>query len=263
MPGSIADGCAMQLTRPVDWVSETKFVVDGLEFGGDLASYTERTTPERVVILKEARLLRQYLDFFAPHATGNIFELGIWQGGSPLFYGLATDAKKVVALDIANPAPPALDAIIARHRLADQVKLHFGVSQDDRQRVSAIIDQDFGGEPIDLVIDDASHQYGFTRRAFEIVFPRLRPGGFYIIEDWQWAHIDSPVYQKGEAFGGEPALTNFIFELLIVLGGHPGIFENIIVRDWFVAVKKGWWPPERDFRIDDLLRMRGKSLTLI
>src|SRR5580704_9342200 len=96
----------MQLIKPVEWISETRFVIDGLEFGGDLTSYTEMTTPERVVILKDSRLLRQYLDFLAPHATGNLLEFGIWQGGSPLFYGLATDAKRVVALDILNKDLP-------------------------------------------------------------------------------------------------------------------------------------------------------------
>jgi predicted O-methyltransferase YrrM len=252
----------MQLIRPVDWISETEFAVDGVEFFGDLATYTEKTTADRVVILKEARLLRQYLDFLAPHSTRNIFELGIWQGGSPLFYGLAADAEKIVALDLANPGPPPLAGIIERHRLADKVKLHFGVSQDDRARVTAIIDEEFGGTPLDLVIDDASHQYGPTRACFEIVYPRLREGGLYIIEDWHWAHMDHPAYQSGEAFGGEPALSNFIFELLVAYGGHPGLFWNIVVRDWFVAIQKGD-AIAPDFRLDDLLRMRGKTLTLI
>jgi predicted O-methyltransferase YrrM len=253
----------VQLSRPVEWVSETKFVVDGLEFGGDLATWTERTTADRVVILKEARLLRQYLDFFAPHSVKNMFELGIWQGGSPLFYGLATDAQKVVALDIANRAPPALGEIIERHDMADKVKLHFGVSQGDRGSVTAIMDWEFGDEPIDLVIDDASHKYELSRNSFEIVFPRLRQGGLYIIEDWQWAHIDSKVYQDGEYFGGEPALSNFIFELLIAYGGYPDLFWNIVVRDWFVAIQKGSRPLAPDFRLDDLLRARGRKLTLI
>lgn len=265
----------MQLIRPVDWVSETKFIVDGLEFGGDLASFTERTTPDRVVILKDSRLLRQYLDFLAPHEIKNLFELGIWQGGSPLFYGLATDARKVVALDIVHRGPvpagesetyyenPALAQIIKRRRLANRVKLHFGVSQDDRAAVTEIIDREFGDEPLDLVIDDASHEYGFSRASFEIVFPRLRLGGLYIIEDWQWAHIDSPAYQNGGYFADKPALSNLIFELLIAYGGHPDLFWNIVVRDWFVAVQKGSKPLAPDFRLDDLLRMRGKKLALI
>jgi len=253
----------MQLIRPIDWVSETKFVVDGLEFNGDLASFTERTTPDRVVILKDSRLLRQYLDFLAGHDIKNMFELGIWQGGSPMFYALATDARKVVALDITNPGPATLDEIARRYGVVDKLRLHFGVSQGDRETVTEIMDSEFGDEPLDLVIDDASHEYGLTRESFEIVFPRLRMGGFYIIEDWQWAHIDSPVYQQGQAFGGKPALSNFIFELLIAYGSHPDIFWNIVVRDWFVAVQKGSMPLAPSFRLDDLLRMRGAKLSLI
>jgi hypothetical protein len=268
----------MQLIKPVDWISETKFVVDGLEFRGDLVSYTEQTTPESVVILKDSRLLRQYLDFLAPHHTDNIFELGVWQGGSPLFYGLATDARKVVALDHLHKGPrppeadhddvlarayknPALDKIIEERGIGDKVKLHFSVSQDDRAAVTEIIDREFAGEAIDLVIDDASHYYQHSRKSFEIVFPRLREGGLYIIEDWQWSH--NPHYQSGGTFEGRPALTNLIFELLIAYGSHPDLFWNMVVRDWFVAVQKGSKPLDSGFRLDDLLRMRGKSLTLI
>lgn len=268
----------MKLIKPVEWVSETRFVVDGLEFRSDLNSYTEQTTPESVVILKESRLLREYLDFLAAHDTGNIFEYGVWQGGSPLFYGLATDARKVVALDHLHKGPrppeaahddvlarayknPALDEIIEQRGLGDRVKLHFSVSQDDRAVVSEIIDREFGDEPLDLVFDDASHYYEHSRKSFEIAFPRLREGGLYIIEDWQWAH--SPHYQSGGTFEGRPALTNLVFELLIAYGSHPDLFWNMVVRDWFIAVQKGSYPLGDDFKLDDLLRMRGKQLSLI
>ena len=270
----------MRLIRPVDWISETKFVVDGLEFAGDLASFREMTTPDRVVILKESRLLRQYLDFLEPHRVDNLLELGIWQGGSPLFFGMATDVRKVVAIDLHSPDPapelagedrllalahknPAIDRIIETHGLTDRVRLNFGVSQDDRAGLVPIMDREFGDEPLDVAIDDASHQYAQSRRSFEIIFPRLREGGFYIIEDWQWAHIDSPAYQNREVFGGQPALTNLIFELLIAYGGNPDLFWNIVVRDWFVAVQRGSKPLPPDFRLDDLSRMRGAKLTLI
>lgn len=252
----------MQLIKPVDWISETNFVVDGLEFVGDLKSYAERTTRERVVILKYSSLLRQYLDFLGGHQINNLFELGIWQGGSPLFYGIATDAKKVVALDLA-PNNPALHEIIADHGLGDKVKLHFETSQDNHAAVREIIDSEFGDEMLDLVIDDASHLYGPSRTSFEIIFPRLRQGGLYVIEDWQWAHIDDPQYQNGTTFGDQPALTNFIFELLMAYGSHPDLFWNIVVRDWFVALQKGSKPIPPDFKLEDVIRARGKSLSLI
>ena len=252
----------MQLTKPVDWISETRFVVDGLEFVGDLQSYAERTTRDRVVILKYSSLMKQYMDFLAGHRIDNMFELGIWQGGSPLFYAMATDAKKVVALDLA-PKNPALDEIVAQHGLGDKLKLHFELSQDNHWGVQQLMDAEFGDEKLDLVIDDASHLYWPSRTSFEIIFPRLREGGLYIIEDWQWAHIDDPQYQNGTTFGDQPALTNFIFELLMAYGSHPDLFWNIVVRDWFVAVQKGSKPLPPDFTLQSVIRARGKSLTLI
>jgi hypothetical protein len=129
--------------------------------------------------------------------------------------------------------------------------------------VKAIIDHEFADEPVDLVIDDASHHYDLSRKSFEIIFPRVREGGFYIIEDWHWAHMNDARYQSGEAFGGQPALTNLVFELLIAYGSHPDLFWNIVVRDWFIAVQRGSKVLPENFNLDDMLRMRGKKLTLI
>ena len=142
------------------------------------------------------------------------------------------------------------------------MKLHFGTSQADPVAVKAIIDNDFSGETIDLVIDDASHYYDFSRKSFEIIFPRLREGrGRTSTKTGQWAH--TPHYQSGETFEGRPALSNLIFELLIAYGSHPDLFWNIVVRDWFVALQKGSKLLPDEFNLSDLLRMRGKSLSLI
>jgi len=44
----------------------------------------------------------------------------------------------------------------------------------------------------DVVLDDASHASVHQQNAFRILFPRVAPGGLYIIEDLQW---QSPVYE--------------------------------------------------------------------
>jgi cephalosporin hydroxylase len=233
-----------------------------------------QTTADQVIVLKNSTMLRTYLEFFAHHAIDNVLELGIHQGGSLLFFGMATDVKKIVGVDHRPVTPPpdtstkdstfcrnpAIDAIIESRGLTNRVRPYFGCEQDDRRALEAIVLTEFADKPLDLIIDDASHQLEETRRSFDILFPRLRTGGFYIIEDWQWAHLESAEYQKGTKFGDKPALTNFIFELLVAYGGHYDLFSNITVRDWFVALQKGSYPADSTFELRSLLRMRGKSL---
>lgn len=43
-----------------------------------------------------------------------------------------------------------------------------------------------GMPPLDVVIDDASHASHHQQFAFLELFPRLNPGGLYIIEDLRW-----------------------------------------------------------------------------
>ena len=44
----------------------------------------------------------------------------------------------------------------------------------------------------DLVIDDASHDGALTARTLELLWPLVRPGGFYVIEDWFTGYGDYP-----------------------------------------------------------------------
>src|SRR5207237_6125856 len=74
----------------------------------------------------------------------------------------------------------------ASRNLEDRIKTYWETSQADPGKLKQIVGTDFSG-PLDLVIDDASHLYKFTKSSFETLFPLIRPGGLYIIEDWSWA----------------------------------------------------------------------------
>lgn len=71
------------------------------------------------------------------------------------------------------------------------------LSQDDKSLPNLI------GEP-DVIIDDASHHNPETIRSFEMLFPKLKSGGLYFVEDidssWaEWAEGD-PDWSSVESY---------------------------------------------------------------
>ena len=101
--------------------------------------------------------------------------------------------------------------------------VHFSTSQPDRKILEHIVRNELANE-LDLVVDDASHNYEQTKASFEILFPLLRPGGIYSIEDWSWAH--HPNYQAPDApFFKDHALSNLLFEQIMLMGSAWSISE--------------------------------------
>jgi 8-demethyl-8-alpha-L-rhamnosyltetracenomycin-C 2'-O-methyltransferase len=78
--------------------------------------------------------------------------------------------------------------------------------QSDRESLSQAVAQ---CPPLDLVVDDGSHIGADVITAFEVLFPLLRPGGTYAIEDVYYA------YQP--EFGGGPP-------------GEPGTSIDLVKR---------------------------------
>lgn len=120
-----------------------------------------------------------------------------------------------------------------------------------------------GGEPIDIVIDDASHALALTRASFNLAFPYLKAGGLYIIEDWGWAHWKNPIWQT-QLWTDQPALSNLVFELVMACTSSRETIARIDVSPYFVAIRKG--PAAVDpatFDLASLYVARGKHLTLI
>lgn len=58
----------------------------------------------------------------------------------------------------------------------------------------------------DLIVDDASHDGVLTRRTWELLWPLVRPGGFYVIEDWfvglggPWLRYGDSMLRTAESF---------------------------------------------------------------
>jgi SAM-dependent methyltransferase len=188
-----------------------------------------------------------------------MIEIGILDGGSAIYWQHRYNLKRLVAFDI-QPEAPCLTRYLARHKLDDAVRVHLGVAQTDRDRIRAAIERDFGGEPVDAVIDDASHQYAATKAAFETVFPYLRAGGAYIIEDWAWGHTEN--WPAG-AWAEEPLMSPLLCELMLVCGHRSGVIDKVEIDYRFAVIWRGATELATDrFRLSDHYIGRGFSVAL-
>jgi predicted O-methyltransferase YrrM len=142
-----------------------------------------------LILWKSRGLVEQYRAFWAERpafSPRQVFELGVWKGGSVVFWAEALRPDRLVAVDKREGSDsPAFESYLAAR--TPRLQVHWAVDQSDQGRLRTLLDGAFDGL-LDLVIDDASHLYGPTRASFETLFPRLRPGGLYVIEDWAWAH---------------------------------------------------------------------------
>jgi hypothetical protein len=97
------------------------------------------------------------------------------------------------------------------------------------------------------VIDDASHAYAHTRRAFEVLFPLLRPGGWYAIEDWSW---DLGLGREHpEEMKKAPPLSPLVLELVRRAGSDPRIVRRVRVEQGIAFVERGEAPLDEGFAI--------------
>jgi hypothetical protein len=202
-----------------------------------------------LVLWKTRGLVEQYRAFWAERPAFTplrVFELGLWKGGSVAFWAEALQPERLVGVDLREASgSPAFESYLADH--ASRVAVHWGIDQRDQSRLGALADTAFEG-PRDLVIDDASHLYDPTRTSFEALFPSLRPGGLYIIEDWAWAHWPR-LQGAGSPYAREIPLTRLVGELVAAEGSGDQV-RAVSVRRGFVAVERGELPTPEPFTLD-------------
>jgi predicted O-methyltransferase YrrM len=165
---------------------DARFRVDDVFY---LSTLTGQSNDDRLCIKKPPALVEATVALLEGFTGANIVELGISQGGSTALAAQVARPRKLVAFDISPRPIGALQQYLERSDSAESVRTYYGVDQADRSRIERVVDDEFAGEPLDLVIDDASHFLVETRASFEMLFPRLRPGGLYVIEDWNWQHL--------------------------------------------------------------------------
>ncbi len=244
-----------------------QFSLGGENFVVDMSRKKDRrpSTSEAFTIVKNEAYLRFYellASTFSPRA---ILELGIFQGGSYVLLDKLFNPRRMSAVEI-SPGPVA--SLLRYVAGMEDRFVHFSTSQSDRKILEQIVRDELADE-LDLVVDDASHTYEQTKASFEVLFPLLRPGGIYVIEDWSWAH--HPAYQSADApFAKRYALSNLLFEQIMLMGSTSLIAE-IRVWKFLYLIRKaeaafagfGVGQNDENGSIFDQILSRGREWSLI
>lgn len=143
---------------------------------------------------------KRYDDFLNHHKLSprSVVEIGTFQGESTKIFARGLPEAKILSLDLhMRPIDFSAYPNVA-YAQADQRK--------PDQLIAKLIQ--YFPEGIDLVIEDASHIGLLSKLTFDAVFPLLRSGGAYFIEDWGTGYWDSWLdgsrfeYVRNEPYAG-------------------------------------------------------------
>lgn len=133
--------------------------------------------------LKNKFTFRAYEEFFGRFKGKNpvVLEIGVRGGGGiELFHKYFEDHCQIYGVDME-------ERVHRIHKKYPQTPIFIG-DQADPVFMRSVAESI--GKPIDMVLDDGGHFMHQQIRSFETLFPFLRDGGVYVIEDVQTSYDD-------------------------------------------------------------------------
>lgn len=243
----------------IKWLDDITFMVgeESFQTVSNLDQMRELDSSHGYVFSKTKKMLDKYCSYLNGMDIKNIFELGIFRGGSVIFFNEYLKPKKMVAVEFKSSCVD-LDSYIKKKSLHASLIPYYDTNQADKNALNHIVEKEFGDEWLDMVVDDASHLVDETRASFNTLFPKLRPGGVYVIEDWQWAHCQNKYVLK--VFENKSPLTNVIFEIIMACGSATDIIDEIVMIDNVCFIRRGSGViGANDFDIANSFYFRGEK----
>lgn len=129
--------------------------------------------------LKFYEIYDRYFSEFSGRPAA-LLELGVYNGMSLKVWASYFPTGTAVGVDLRDPGPDFTAYSNIVYEVADQT---------DRLRLIEIC-KAHAPEGFDIIIDDASHVGYYSASSFSVLFPYLKSGGLYIIEDWGTGYYD-------------------------------------------------------------------------
>jgi len=234
------------------------FELNGYRFIQEWGAGIGALNPEFPVfaLMKSNQGVHAYLDFLDGRRCDRVVELGVMKGGSCVFFNELLKPSLHVAVEINRGCPSSLARYVEKVRRDKRVlSVADGVSQTDIGAIKAIV----GKAPLDFVVDDASHEYTLSRASFEGLFPLLRPGGVYALEDWGWAQWGGDWQKPDHPWSSQAALSNLVLEMCLICTSHGDLVSEIHVTPITTFIVRG---PAEIERVDvaESYTARGRKL---
>ncbi len=229
-------------------------VVDGVTFELRINA-RKATNPAWICLRKSPNMVERYRAL-APELQGcRMVEVGVDQGGGTAFFLKLFKPEQLLAIELSDKPVSTLTDFLAAHDKERCVDVRWGLDQADSVEVPRVVDEIFKGAPLDIVVDDASHLLAQTTNTFEMLFPRLRPGGLYVIEDWSSEHLlearftaemaANPEGELAMKVAGmseikyEMPMSFLICQLLIASARNPELISDIRVEKSICEIRRG------------------------
>jgi predicted O-methyltransferase YrrM len=231
-------------------------IIDGATF--ELRPHKRTPTKQQWICLrKNRRITNRYLELAEEFKNSRMVEIGVDQGGSTSFFAKLLKPKKLIAIELSSEPIKSVTDFLSEQDPEGRVEIHWGVNQADRIAIPNLLDSAFGTHALDLVVDDASHLLSPSIASFEMIFPRLRPGGLYVLEDWSCDHLaelgitqaiendsDGKFLQSFSAAvmkstGRRSPMSVLICQLVIASGRNPDWISELHISGGYCEVRRG------------------------
>tara|TARA_Y100000310_G_scaffold7170_1_gene7896 strand:- start:33 stop:815 length:783 start_codon:yes stop_codon:yes gene_type:complete len=120
-----------------------------------------------------------------------VLEIGVFRGASLNVLSSYFTNSRVVGIDI-RP-----ESEIKQYEDEEEDRYVRIGSQTDTEFLQKVIDE--FGDP-DIIIDDGSHTCRDVTQTFEFLWPHLKPGGIYVVEDIHMSYDPTGYYRKPEEY---------------------------------------------------------------
>jgi cephalosporin hydroxylase len=127
-----------------------------------------------------------YDSFIPDKGSCTLLEIGVWHGDSLKMWKEYNPELNIHGVDVDHN-------VLNYIQSGDGITVHIGDGTKE-EFLNTVLEK--SGTP-DFIIDDGSHVCEDIIATFEILYPKLKPGGCYFIEDLHAPHSRKPEVVKG------------------------------------------------------------------